>query len=166
MTVLSSLALLTYWQSEDALRDASANLHQCSVLAGQIKSLRSTESIALEQPVSAASVSNEMVRVARLAGISEPQVQEIRHLPSAQIEKTDFRRDDTLLRLTGISIKHVAKLLLHFESLEQSPTPTSLVLKTDNGGVRAQGNEEVWSAELILTRLTFAAQSLPVAPIR
>lgn len=166
LTVLTSLALLVHRQTEDGLRSARANLARCYTLANDIEALRSADSVALDQPVSASVVSSELLRVSRHVGISEAQVQEIQHLPTTQVEKTDFRRDDTLLRFNAVSVKQLANLLLELENQEQAPTPTSLVLRTAGSEANAADADESWTVELILTRLAFAAQSPTESPIR
>jgi len=165
LVVSTCLAVLHYQQSTDGVRVAAENLARCNQLSTQIESLRTSKTIALEHPVSPAEISLQFIKATQVAEIPESQVQEVQHLPPIQIAETDFRRDDTLLRFRSVNLRQLTNLLLHLQSQSQPPIPTSLVLKNP-GNASTPSAEETWTVELVLTRLTFAAQSAGKSPVR
>ena len=165
LVVLTCLTILHFQQSTEGVRVASENLARCRQLSKQIESLRTSKSIALERPVSPADISSQLIQATQVAGIPESQVQEVQHLPPVQIVETDFRRDDTVLRFRSVNLKQLTNLCLHLQSQPHPPIPTSLVLKSPGDGP-ARTAEETWTIELVLTRLTFAAQSPSKSPVR
>jgi hypothetical protein len=165
LVVSTCLAIFQYQQSTEGVSVASKNLARCHQLATQIEFLRTSKSIALERPVSPANISSQLTQATQAAGISELQVQEVQHLPPVQIAETDFRRDDTILRFRSVTLQILTNLLLQLQSQSQPQIPTSLVLKSPGDGP-GRSVEETWTIELVLTRLTFAAQSSDKSPVR
>lgn len=152
------LSILRFDQSRESLRVTSTNLALCEQLARQIEELRKSKSVALERPGTPAAITAQLLDQARAAHIAESQLAEIEHLPTVRIKGTDYRRDDTVIRVNNVELQKVIQMLIGLQGLDHPPIPTALTVKKASS-LSSGKDGESWLIELILTRLAFAAQS-------
>lgn len=155
----SVLGTLQLTEARQASEDAMRNLQACQTLAAQIQELRGMDTIASDSHVTESVVTASILELARAAGISEGQISGIERLPSATIPTTEYARDDAILKLTGVTMEQVVRLMLAASASEQEITPTSLSLVDSGARGAANAGPELWNAELALTHLIYAATS-------
>lgn len=158
LAVVSLLAWVIMREQSDGAADATRNAEACKLLAKQIGKLRE-----LETKATSASPDDEqnqdmgeqILAVARECNIPNSQISAIQSLSPIDITDSDYKRHDTSITLTRISIPDlVAFLLACQDSKHLCPTQVSL-----RSGTFSASGQELWTTEVKLSRMIYSAKS-------
>ncbi len=143
-----------------SLKDSADNEKLAVKLAAEIEQLRAMDSVANDDENQVRIENSQVVELARMCGVTEPQIASIQRLPSEGIKNTDYQRHDTSLQFRAVTMEQLLRMGLIMERERPSAKVTAIHL-TSNRLPNAQhkGNQELWNVELILTQLVYVARS-------
>lgn len=152
--------LVTSFQMLDAraaAQDSADNLAQCQSLSKQITSLREYSVVASQTDQAHGVRNSEITQIGEREGIRESQIAGIDRLPAESIPDTEYKREDMVLRLTGVSMEQLVRCLIAIRDRDGELLPTAVVLRPDRSRVSPSAERETWSADVTLTRLVYVA---------
>jgi hypothetical protein len=156
--VLCIMSYLWFVEAKAAAASAKANTLRMSSLQKSILQLRAVDERAPFVGERDVENSEAFISYAKEAGISEGQITSFERQPLKQMKNKNYMRDDIFLKLSNASIYKVTQLLCRCSKSDVGYSPTSVHLRAE---LDKLGNQEVWAAELLLTRVLFTATKQP-----
>ena len=156
LVVLSVMSWVVMREQRDSAADAVKNAADCKVLASHIRMLRGLDAKADSDANEDGEIDigQKILRIASQNRIMERQISAIRSLPPVDIPNSDFRRHDTSITLSPISIPETVPFLLACrDQLNMCPIRIDFY----NGSASKTGRE-MWTAQIVLSRVIYAAK--------
>ncbi len=144
-------------EAHAAAGDAATNLARLDSLKTAIHSLRKMEDRAQVHAQSKGDSTKALIGFARNASINEKQIIEIEHLPLQKMGNSSYQRDDVFLRIKDINADALITFLVNCNEPTAGYSPVSVQLRAQP--TNGQASIDMWSAELVLTRVLFAAKN-------
>ena len=144
-------------EAHAAAGDAASNLDRLDLLKTAIMSLRSMEDRAQLQEKSKVDSNKAILNIARNSAIKETQIIEIERLPLQKLGESGYQRDDVSIRIKDVTAVALMSFLVSCSTPKSGYSPVSVLLRAQPTSDRS--SQDVWVADLILTRVLFAAKN-------
>ncbi len=149
--------VLRLLEAHAAAGDAATNLARLDLLRTAILSLRKMEDRAQVQEKSKGESTKALIGYARNASIKETQITEIERIPLQKLDNSSYQRDDVFIRFKDVNAETLISFLVNCSDPVAGYAPVSVHLRAQPRS--EQVKHDVWTAELVLTRVLFAAKN-------
>ena len=154
------VSFLPMREARATLLDSRHNVQACEQLAIEIKQMRGLNSVANDHAEGPGMTNAKIIATVRELGMSEAQVRSVQRLMPADVEGTEYQRQDVSLILNSVSMQQVVRFLLKIEKDFSSTKATSLNLSVARNSRRNTQPGERWNAQVTLTQLVYLARSV------